>query len=415
MNPIVYAIPVFFLLMAIEIAVARARRRSAYRLADSINSVSLGTMSQVAGVFTRLLSLGIYVWIYEQVRLFDLPATSILIWIGALVAYDFLYYWHHRLGHEVNILWAAHVVHHQSEEFNLSTALRQTSSGFLLGWVFYLPMAVAGVPPLVFASVALIDLLYQYWIHTEQIGRLGWFDRVFASPSNHRVHHGVNDQYVDKNYGGILIVWDRLFGTFQDERADDPVVYGTRAPLRSWNPLRANLDTYFDLARDSWHARRWGDKLRVWIARPGWRPNDVALAYPKPAFAIERVRKYDTTLTIFAQVYCLLQFIAIVAAGTHFLAILPMLNRIDAGLYALFVLASLWILGGLLEARPGFRWLELIRLLSIACGVSITGHWFGNALSPALSSVIAFALVASGLAAMFGLRLAQRGIDPIEA
>ncbi len=415
MNPIVYAIPVFFLLMAIEITVARVRQRSAYRLADAINSVSLGTMSQVAGVFTRLLSLGIYVWIYEQARLFDLPATSVLIWIGALLVYDFLYYWHHRLGHEVNILWAAHVVHHQSEEFNLSTALRQTSSGFLLGWVFYLPMAVAGVPPLVFASVALIDLLYQYWIHTEQIGRLGWFDRIFASPSNHRVHHGVNDQYVDKNYGGILIVWDRLFGTFQEERADDPVIYGTRAPLHSWNPLWANLDTYVDLARDSWRAKRWSDKLRVWVARPGWRPNDVALAHPKLAFSIERVRKYDTTLTIFAQVYCLLQFIAIVAAGTHFLAILPALGKIDASLYALFVLTSLWILGGLLEARPAFRWLELVRVVSMACLVLNTGDWFGSALTPALSSVITVALVASGLAALLGLRLPQRGINPIEA
>jgi sterol desaturase/sphingolipid hydroxylase (fatty acid hydroxylase superfamily) len=149
----------------------------------------------------------------------------------ALVFYDFCYYWLHRAGHRVAVLWAAHVVHHQSEDYNLSTALRQTSSGFLLGWIFYLPMAVAGVPPLVFGVVALVDLLYQYWVHTQQIGRLGWFDRWFCSPSNHRVHHAVNDRYLDKNYGGILIVWDRLFGSFIERRRG-------RA-LRLWHTLAA--------------------------------------------------------------------------------------------------------------------------------------------------------------------------------
>ncbi len=415
MNPIVYAIPVFFLLMAIEIAVARMRGRSAYRVADAINSVGLGTMSQVLNVFARLLSFGVYLWVYEQVRLFELSQTSIAVWLGALLAYDFLYYWHHRLGHEVNILWAAHVVHHQSEDFNLSTALRQTGSGFLLGWVFYWPMALLGVPPLVFASVALIDLLYQYWIHTEQIGRLGWFDRVFASPSNHRVHHGVNDRYVDKNYGGILILWDRLFGTFEEEHDDDPVVYGTRSPLRSWDPIRANVDTYIDLARDSWRARRWPDKLRVWIARPGWRPEDVAQRYPKPAFAIESVRKFETSLSPFAKGYCLLQFVLIVAGGTHFLAIVKTLDTNQSALYGIFVIGSLWILGGLLEARPLFRWLEALRLLLVAGCVAGTQSWFGIVLSPMTSVLVAAVLAASALAAALALRAAMASNETAEA
>ena len=142
-------------------------------------------------------------------------------WYGVLLAlmfYDLCYYWLHRAGHVVALFWAAHVVHHQSQHYNLSTALRQTSSGMLFGWIFYLPMAVAGVPPTVFGIVLLIDLLYQFWVHTEQVGKLGWFDRVFCSPSNHRVHHAVNDGYLDKNYGGILVLWDRLFGSFQEEK-----------------------------------------------------------------------------------------------------------------------------------------------------------------------------------------------------
>lgn len=399
MNPIVYAIPVFFLLMAIEYAVARARGRSLYRSADAINSVSLGTMSQIVGVFTKLFSLGIYTWVYQHGRCFDLAADSALVWIGALIAYDFFYYWHHRLGHEVNVLWAAHVVHHQSQAFNLSTALRQTSTGFLFGWLFYWPLAIAGVPPLVFFVVALIDLLYQYWIHTEQIGRLGWFDRVFASPSNHRVHHGVNDRYVDKNYGGILILWDRLFGTYEDERDDDPVVYGTRSPLQSWNPLWANIDTYADLARDSWRAKSWRDKLRVWVARPGWRPADVAAAYPKPQFRIEDVRLFDSPLGLATRIYCGLQFVIVVALSTYFIATVDKLSPAQSFAYAAGLLVSLWVQGGLLENRRGFRWLEALRLLALIGCVAIV--------RPALGAISAdtvwWATVAAGVAALTAL------------
>ena len=313
MNPIVYAIPVFFALMALEWAVAHARGQRVYRLGDTISSVGLGAISQVSGLYTRVLYFGVYTLAYQSLALLELPVSAWWVWVLGLLLYDFLYYWHHRLGHEVALFWAAHVVHHQSEDFNLGTALRQSSSTFLVGWVFYLPMAILGFPPLVFAVVALIDLLYQYWIHTEQIGRLGWFDRVFASPSNHRVHHGVNERYLDKNYGGILILWDRLFGTFEEERDDDPVVYGTRKPLRSHDPLWANLEVYAALARDSWRTRRWGDKLRVWGKPPGWQPPDLAAAEPHPLFDLSAARKYDPPLTSAAAVYAGLLFAALIA------------------------------------------------------------------------------------------------------
>ncbi len=228
---IVLATPVFFLLIAIEFAWGWARKRNTYRLNDAINSISLGMLSQISAVFTRLFRVGIYTAIYGSVALVHNEAfwTTWYGWLLALVFYDFCYYWLHRAGHETAIFWAAHVVHHQSQDYNLSTALRQTSSGALLGWIFYLPMAMAGVPPLVFGVVALIDLLYQFWVHTEHVGKLGWFDRWFCSPSNHRVHHAVNDRYLDRNYGGILIIWDRLFGSFKEE--DEKCVYGTRIAL----------------------------------------------------------------------------------------------------------------------------------------------------------------------------------------
>ena len=212
-----------------------------------------------------------------------MSANSPAVWIGELLAYDFLYYWLHRAGHTVALFWAAHVVHHQGEEYNLSTALRQTGSGWLAGWLFYLPMAVVGVPPLVFAVVALVDLLYQFWVHTCRIDRLGWFDRWFCAPSNH-VHHAVDDVYLDRNYRGVLVPWDRLFGSFQPELDDHPCHYGTRSPLRSWNPVWANLEVYAGLWHDCRHAAGWSDKLRVWVRPPGWRPPDVAARFPKDAF-----------------------------------------------------------------------------------------------------------------------------------
>jgi sterol desaturase/sphingolipid hydroxylase (fatty acid hydroxylase superfamily) len=311
---IVLATPVFLALIALEYAVGRLRGRDTYRLADAMSSIGLGIMSQLTGLFVTLLTVGIYTAVFEHLAVWRLPADSIAVWLGALIAYDFFYYWHHRAGHRMALFWASHAVHHQSEDYNLSTALRQTSGGWVAGWIFYLPMALAGVPPLVFAVVALIDLLYQYWVHTQQIGRLGWFDRWFCAPSNHRVHHAVNERYLDRNYGGILIVWDRLFGTYAEEDDAEPCVYGTRTPLRSWNPVRANLQVYAELAKDSWRAAAWADKLRVWLKPPGWRPADVARRWPKADFDIARVQRFDPPLGRGAAVAAAALFVVLLAA-----------------------------------------------------------------------------------------------------
>ena len=328
---IVLATPVFLALIALEFAVGRWRGRNTYRLADALASIGLGIMSQITGLFVTLFTLGIYTFVYDQWALWRLPADSAGVWLGALLAYDFCYYWHHRAGHRVALFWASHAVHHQSEDYNLSPALRQTSGGWPAGWIFYLPMALAGVPPLVFAVVALIDLLYQYWVHTQQIGRLGWFDRWFCAPSNHRVHHAVNDRYLDRNYGGILIVWDRLFGSYAAEDETEPCVYGTRTPLRSWNPLWANLQVYAELAKDSWRATAWTDKLRVWLKPPGWRPADVAARWPKPAFDIAAVTRYDPPLSRGAALAAALLFVLLLAATA---ALLWQAHRLGAGALA---------------------------------------------------------------------------------
>ena len=404
---IVLATPVFLVLIAIELFVGWRRQRNTYRLADALSSISLGMLSQTSAVFTRLLRVGVYTAVFQHVALWRNDAfwTSVPGWLLALLFYDLCYYWLHRMGHESAVLWGAHAVHHQSQDYNLSTALRQTSSGALLGWVFYVPMALAGVPPLVFGVVALIDLLYQFWVHTEQVGRLGWFDRWFCSPSNHRVHHAVNDPYLDKNYGGILIVWDRLFGTFKDEDPHERCVYGTRGALNSWDPLWANAQVYAGLAHDSWHTRRWGDKLRVWLKPPGWRPADVADRFPKPAFDLEAMRQpYQPPIAAVVQVFALVQFGLLLAGVAVFLwqaHSAPVVNNL-VGFGVL--LAWQWALGATLQGRIHPLLALMLQSAALATATSALGlvQWF--ALFKPLTMIIAIILVAVG-----AYRISARG------
>ena len=296
------------------------------------------------------------------------------------------------MGHEVGVLWAAHAVHHQSQAYNRSTALRQTSSGALLGWIFYLPMALAGVPPLVFAVVGLIDLLYQFWVHTEQVRKLGWFDRWFCAPSNHRVHHAVNERYLDRNYGGILIVWDRLFGTYKTEDDEEPCVYGTRGLLKSWDPLWANFSVYRQLAHDSWHARSWLDKLRVWFKPPGWRPADVAQRFPKPAFDLDEHRiiyapPMGTALRWFAG----LQFAALVAGTSVFLWHADQSPLAANLIWFGVLLTGQWALGAAMQGRISL-WLALmLQSGALATATAALGlqqwHWLFK------PTTMAFALI----------------------
>ena len=174
--------------------------------------------------------------------------------IGLLFGVDFCFYWFHRIAHEYAAPWATHVVHHQSEEYNLAVALRQSAFEGCFAWVFYLPLAVIGFPPIWYVSMKAINLLYQFWIHTEAIDRLGPLEWVMNTPSHHRVHHARNPKYLDKNYAGMFIIWDRMFGTFQPE--EEQPVYGITKPLQSWNPLWANLAAWVELFEDAWHAPR---------------------------------------------------------------------------------------------------------------------------------------------------------------
>ncbi len=394
LNPILYAVPVFLLLMALEYAVGRHRSQPIYRAADTVSSLSLGIISQLVAVFTKLASLGVYTLVFDHAAVWRLPVDSVWVWLGSLLAYDFLYYWYHRFGHEMSLLWAAHGVHHSSEEYNLSTALRQTSTGFLFAWIFYLPLALAGVPPLVFVVVGLIDLLYQFWVHTRLIGKLGWFDRIFVSPSNHRVHHGQNDYCIDRNYGGILILWDRMFGSFVEERDAEAIVYGIRQPLRSWNPLRANSQGYASL----WHALcqspGGADRLRLLFKPPGWQP-----VGKMPAHELSGFERFGPPLPPALALHGLLQLALLIAFGLHFLAVAPTLGLAIALGYALVIALQLAALSRLCEQGLAARRFE-------------AGRWVAGLLLLLASPLhgIAWLLwwLLAGLSGLWAWRLASR-------
>lgn len=372
MDLLALAVPFFVLAMLIELAWDRWRGSKYYRLNDTINSLSAGTLSTTIGYFTRLLPLWVWGSALQHLALFeisfsvfDFSPRGIAFWLLALLAFDFCYYWFHRCSHEVSILWAAHAVHHQSEDYNLSTALRQTSTGFLFGWVFYLPLFLIGLPLEVVLTVNAIDLIYQFWVHTQHIRKLGWLDRVFITPSNHRVHHAQNEIYIDRNYGGILILWDRLFGSYQAELDREPVVFGVRKPLASWNPFYANWQVYEYLWFDAARTRRWRDRLGVWLRRTGWRPEDVATEYPRSQADLASFRKYDPALPAGVQQYLLIQMIFTVVAV--FLIGIGFAAYGAGSVVILCVLPWLQLFGiGLMnEGRVFARRFELLRLLLV--------------------------------------------------
>ncbi len=361
MTIILYAIPGFIFLILAEWLYGLARGRNTYRVADTITSISLGSISRLRG----LLFLGFGAWFYTRAsdgyHLFDLPTEGFGIWLLAMLAYDFSYYWFHRISHEVNLFWAAHVVHHQSEDYNLGTALRQSGSG-LIGFVFYLPWLYIGIPAeILFASGAL-NLIYQFWVHTQHVDRIGWLEYVLVTPSNHRVHHAQNKIYIDRNYGGILCIWDRMFGSFQDELADEPCIYGIRKPLKSYNPLWANVHVYWATWLDSLHAARWQDKFKVWFKGPGWRPPGLDESHPIEKTALEDFRKFDPPVARATRLYAFFQFFCTTLAGTGMLIAAGEWDTTAVVFATGLIFFSFYLQSAWTQGQKFTSWLEWLKL-----------------------------------------------------
>jgi alkylglycerol monooxygenase len=347
LNPIAVAIPFFFALIGVEWLVLR-RRGGGIRFDDAIVDLSCGITQQVTGLSVKLVAVGAYLAAYP-LHLLDLDPAAASTHLLAFLGVDLAYYAWHRWTHESNLGWATHVVHHQSEEYNLAVALRQSVTSSLSSWPFYLPLALIGVPPAVFFLHSALNTLYQFWIHTEAIGRLGPLEWVLNTPSHHRVHHAINPEYIDKNYAGVLIVWDRLFGTFEPERAQP--VYGTVTPLRSFDPLWANVALFAALAKDTRAATTWRDRIRVWTAHPGWRPAGLPACPPPAPIRREDQAKYAPVGLAGAKPYVALQFVPVAVAVTAMLAVEKTAPGWLLALGVGLILWTVWTWGAMFEGR----------------------------------------------------------------
>ncbi|HEY7411492.1 MAG TPA: sterol desaturase family protein [Vicinamibacteria bacterium] len=361
---IVLAIPVFFLLIAVELVVVRLAHKDYYRLGDSVNDLSCGVLQQLVEVFLKTALFAGYVVLYERFRAFTVPGHAAWAWAACFLGVDFFYYWFHRTSHEVNAVWATHVVHHQSEEFNLTVALRQGAFQGAFSWVFYLPLALLGFPPLMFLTLSSVNTLYQFWIHTRAIGKLGPLEWVLNTPSNHRVHHGRNPKYIDRNHGGTLIVWDRLFGTYQAE--EEEVAYGITTPLRSWNPVWANLHYWVELWGKARRTARPLDKVRMFLKRPGWHPDDLGGFQAAPDVSGQPARQYETPVPRGLGAYILVQFVGVLLASSILLFRQAALSRGALLGGAVLLGISVLAIGGLFERRRWAFVLEGLRLLAMA-------------------------------------------------
>ncbi|MCO4747733.1 MAG: sterol desaturase family protein [Proteobacteria bacterium] len=356
---IALAIPFFLVSMAAEFAWTKLfGPKDAYKVADSIANVSAGVGDEVLGVFTSALTLAAYVLLYDQFRLATLEPSHWSTWVFALLAVDFIYFLWHWASHRINLVWATHVVHHQSEEYNLSVALRQSWTDAFTSWPLYLPLALAGVSPFVLIVCRSINTLYQFWVHTRAIGRLGPFEWFMVTPSNHRVHHARNPKYIDRNYGGILCIWDRIFGTFAAEQ-EEPV-YGTVTPLASWNAFHAQTWYFGKLWDLSKQAGSVGESLYIWIAPPEYLPGGRHAEIPE----ISRTSqvKYETDTDRGVLVYASLHFLLPIAVVTLMLFLGESASLKSQVLLAVLAWWSLLSASGLTEHRPWARPVEWTRL-----------------------------------------------------
>ena len=368
MDYVPYAVPFFLLAILIELAYGIIKKNNTYRLNDAISSLFMGSLRSANKLI--IISFGGYIFYFIETHngLWRMDASSPLVWIFAFVVYDFFYYWFHRISHERQLFWASHVAHHQSEDYNLSTALRQTGTGAFVTWVFFIPVFLIGVPSYVFVSVASINLIYQFWVHSEHIPKLGWYEKFFVTASNHRVHHAQNDNYIDKNYGGVFIIWDRIFGTYKEEDENEAPIYGIRGTLNTFNPIWANLHIYFSMAKDIWNAQNWKDKFFVPFARTGWKPSSLPEQPAKDNFNVETFQKYNPEVSRKVKIYSLFQFLALAYVGLMVLESSELSYQqlwVTVGMMAFTMYCtSLW-----LDGKEGYA-MEITRLaLCVIIGV----------------------------------------------
>ncbi len=376
-TALTYAIPGFVLLIIIEALAGNYMHRKINKSADVISSLSSGmtnTLKSLLGLSVVIVS---YEWMEKSFGVFDIQST-LWLYVLAFIGVDFANYWSHRFNHVINVFWNRHIVHHSSEEFNLSCALRQEISAIVGVYFFlYIPLALVGIPANVVAVIAPIHLFAQFWYHTRLIGKMGFLEHILVTPSHHRVHHAINDIYIDKNYAAIFILWDKWFGTFQAELDDEEPVYGTLKPAHTWNPILINYMHMWQLAKDAWRAGSLWDKIRVWFMKTGWRPRDVADKYPVEEIPVYGRRKYAPTLSKWLTAWSWVQLVVSNLLLYFFLTQFAVLTFNEVVLYASFLFLSIFGFTTIMDVHPLGVVFEVLAAGLGFFAIYVTGNWFG--------------------------------------
>jgi alkylglycerol monooxygenase len=373
------AMPIFLGLVLLEKIYAWFSKKEPFKTLDMLSSLSSGYTNVVKDVLGLSISIITYGWMVEHWAIYQVQST-IWIYVIAFIALDFSGYWVHRLSHEINFFWNKHAIHHSSEEFNLACALRQSISSFVnLFTVFLLPAALFGVPKEVIAIVAPLHLFAQFWYHTVHIGRMGFLEKIIVTPSHHRVHHAINPEYLDKNHGQIFIIWDKIFGTFQEELPDVPPVYGITRPASTWNPIKINFQHLWLLIQDTWRTQNWKDKFRIWWMPTGWRPADVIEKYPvKKIEDIYHFEKYSPKVSTNMLIWSWIQFLFTFLLIVYLFDNIAQIGMPNMFIYGGFIFLSVYAYTELMDKNPNAFYYEFIKNLIGIGLIFYFGDWFGS-------------------------------------
>ena len=362
---LLWVVPGFMVLMTVEALYGHFTNKQTYSFMDTLSSLSSGITNVLKDSLGLVLVILSYPYILDTIAVFDLE-SSFMLYVIAFICIDFASYWNHRLNHKVNIFWNRHVIHHSSEEFNLACALRQSISAWIgFGAFFLIPAAFFGVPAQLITLLAPIHLFAQFWYHTQHIGKLGFLEYIIVTPSQHRVHHAINPIYIDKNLSAIFCIWDRAFGTFQEELDEEPPVYGVLKPVNTWNPLLINFQHAFNVIQDAYNTSSFKDKLRIWFMPTGWRPNDVIEKFPRNIITDHNNReKYSPNYSNFMKFTAIFHFISINFLLYFFLSNISIIETDLRLIFGLIIFISVFGFTSLLDLQSWAPFFEVLRSIS---------------------------------------------------
>jgi sterol desaturase/sphingolipid hydroxylase (fatty acid hydroxylase superfamily) len=401
------AMPAFFLLIMVEKFWGIYKGNDTVPVNDMISSLSSGITNATKDVLGLSIAIISYGWLVDRVSVFEI-SSGWITFVIAFVVLDFAGYWVHRISHEYNIFWNNHIIHHSSEEFNLACALRQSISSVVrIFGIFLLPAAILGVPQEVISVVAPLHLFSQFWYHTRHINRMGFLEKIIVTPSHHRVHHAINPIYLDKNYGQIFIIWDRIFGTYQDELDDVPAVYGVTRPVQTWNPIKINFMHLWLLIKDAWRAQNFADKLRIWFMPLGWRPEDVASKYPVEKINdVFHFEKYSPKLSQKLLTWSVIQLLILLLIISYLFGNIAEIGAPGMFIYGGYVYLSVYAMTELMDKNP-IAWLwEILKSSFGILVILTTGDWFGLSENiPGLPPVlIVYFVISAGASTWFSIK-----------